>query len=293
LASFNCTLLLSNLLMSSKQSKKPKMSYNTYHSYQSTSNNEYSNSDFNRLSNSISTNVQKISQNVNSMQKMVNQLGTTSDTEQLRQQLHNTQHYTNQLSKDTNNLIKEINYIQQTDSSSDHKQRRMLKEKLTSEFLESLKNFQVIQRTAAQKEKESITRARTNSFHKGTIEENSNLIDLQSPEGNKQQIQLQIEEEVDLNLLREREQSVKKLETDIVEVNQIFKDIAKIVHNQGEKFDSIEANVEAAAVHVTDGAQELAKAREYHAKGRRRSLTLTCIFASIAFFLMFIVWKSS
>ena len=31
----------------------------------------------------------------------------------------------------------------------------------------------------------------------------------------------------------------------------------------------------------------------FQAKSRRRSLTLTCIFAAIAFFLMFIVWKAS
>ena len=138
----------------------------------------------------------------------------------------------------------------------------MLKEKLTSEFLESLKNFQVIQRTAAQKEKESISRARANSMNKGVIED-SNLIDLQSPEA-QQQINLQIEEEVDLDLLREREQSIKKIETDIVEVNQIFKDIAKIVHEHNEVIDSIEANVETATIHVNEGATQIARAREYH-----------------------------
>lgn len=137
----------------------------------------------------------------------------------------------------------------------------MLKEKLTSEFLESLKNFQVIQRTAAQKEKESISRARANSLNRG----DSNLIDLQSPEGPQQhQLNLQIEEEVDLDLLREREQSIKKIETDIVEVNQIFKDIAKIVHEQGEVMDSIEANVETATIHVSEGAEQITRAREYH-----------------------------
>lgn len=141
----------------------------------------------------------------------------------------------------------------------------MLKEKLTSEFLESLKNFQVIQRTAAQKEKESISRARANSVSKGAADD-SNLIDLQSPEGQQQQhqISLQIEEQVDLDLLREREQSIKKIETDIVEVNQIFKDIAKIVHENNEVLDSIEANVETATIHVSEGAQQIARAREYH-----------------------------
>lgn len=82
------------------------MNYKDYHNYQNTSTNEYSNSDFTKLSNAISANVEKISQNgtknvlqfefililifiivVNSMQKIVNQLGTSSDTEQLRQQL--------------------------------------------------------------------------------------------------------------------------------------------------------------------------------------------------------------
>ncbi len=43
------------------------------------------------------------------------------------------------------------------------KQRRMLRERLTNDFSEALKNFQVIQRTAAQKEKESVIRARANS----------------------------------------------------------------------------------------------------------------------------------
>lgn len=139
----------------------------------------------------------------------------------------------------------------------------MLKEKLTSEFLESLKNFQVIQRTAAQKEKESISRARANSINKSTSNDDSNLIDLQSPE-QQHHVSLQIEEEVDLNLLKEREQSIKKIETDIVEVNQIFKDIAKIVHEHNEVIDSIEANVETATMSVTEGAQQIARAREYH-----------------------------
>lgn len=142
----------------------------------------------------------------------------------------------------------------------------MLKEKLTSEFLESLKNFQVIQRTAAQKEKESIIRARANSVNRGQLSaDDSNLIDLQSQDGSQQhQVNLQIEEEVDLDLLREREQSIKKIETDIVDVNQIFKDIAKIVHEHNEVIDSIEANVETATIHVNEGAQQIARAREYH-----------------------------
>lgn len=60
----------------------------------------------------------------------------------------------------------------------------MQKERLTNEFSEALKNFQVIQRTAAQKEKESVIRARANSGFNdggpaGGKKQQSTLIDLQ------------------------------------------------------------------------------------------------------------------
>lgn len=76
-----------------------------------------------------------------------------------------------------------------------------------------------------------------------------------------------MEEELDLNELREREQAIHKIETDIVEVNQIFKDLATMVHEQGEVIDSIEANVETASMQVQQGAQQISKAREYQVKG--------------------------
>lgn len=61
-------------------------SYKNYGGYQSKGGGDASN-DFSRISQTIATNVQKISQNVSSMQRMVNQLGTIQDSEQLRAQL--------------------------------------------------------------------------------------------------------------------------------------------------------------------------------------------------------------
>ena len=60
--------------------------YKSYGGYQSTSGGDVSN-DFNRIAQTVATNVQKISQNVSSMQRMVNQLGTSQDSEHLRSQL--------------------------------------------------------------------------------------------------------------------------------------------------------------------------------------------------------------
>ncbi|XP_015789929.1 syntaxin-12 [Tetranychus urticae] len=253
--------------------------------------------EYNRLSNTVSSNVQKISQNVNSMQRMVNQLGTPSDSENLRDQLQQIQHYTNQLARETNNSIKELSAIPQPQSISEQRQRRMLKERLTNDFSDVLKNFQVIQRTAVQKQKESVHRARANSGLKtGPFEEasqNQNLIDLASP-GSVGQIQsvIQMEEEVDLETMREREQAIRKLESDILGVNQIFKDLATLVHEQGEVLDSIEANVENATSHIEEGVQQIVKAREYQTKARRKKLLIILILAIVLVIFITIIWTS-
>ena len=48
-----------------------------------------------------------------------------------------------------------------------------------------------------------------------------------------------------------------------MDVNQIFKDLATMVHEQGELVDSIEANVESAQVHVSQASTQLSQARQY------------------------------
>ena len=46
-------------------------------------------------------------------------------------------------------------------------------------------------------------------------------------------------------------------------MNTIFKDLATLVHDQGEMIDSIEANVESTHVRVQEGAEQLRQAETY------------------------------
>lgn len=239
--------------------------------------------EFTRSSQKIGTNIQKISQNVASIEKMVNQLGTPQDSESLRTQLHQVHNYTSQLVKDTNRHLKELATLPQAENPSEQKQRKVLKERLTNQFSEALKDFQSAQRLEAQKEKESVMRARANSGLRGDPFQDlgsgsagSNLIELASPVQNQQQSQmaLQMEEEINLTLLREREDAVRKLESDIVDVNSIFKDLATMVHEQGEIIDSIEANIESASVNVGEGVQQLSKARQSQRSARKKTCFL-------------------
>ncbi|XP_054924587.1 syntaxin-12-like [Dermacentor andersoni] len=238
-----------------------------------------SNAEFQSLSQTIGTNVQKISQNVGSMKKMVQQLGTSQDSESLRSQLHQIQQYTNQLAKDTNAQLKALAAMPYGEQGAG----RLLREKLTNDFSEALHHFQLVQRAEADKEKDSVKRARAASgigFESSSSRGGGgNLIELASPVQAQQQAQsyAQMDEQVNIEMLREREQSIRKLENDIVDVNAIFKDLATLVHDQGDMIDSIEANVESAAVHVEEGIQQVAKARQHQERARKKMFCLLLI----------------
>merc|ERR1711936_410108 len=92
--------------------------------------------------------------------------------------------------------------------------------------------------------------------------------------GGANRTQMMMQEEQNLEHLVERERAVTQLEADIGDVNQIFKDLAAMVHDQGEMVDSIEANVESASIHVNEGADDLRMAERYQNKARRKKLCL-------------------
>lgn len=78
----------------------------------------------------------------------------------------------------------------------------------------------------------------------------------------QRQAQITMESDVNLSQLREREAALRKLENDIVDVNMIFKDLAVMVHDQGEMIDSIESNVEQVQIRVNTANEHLESAKK-------------------------------
>ncbi|OQR68504.1 syntaxin-7-like [Tropilaelaps mercedesae] len=237
--------------------------------------------DVDQLSQTIMTNIRKISQNVNSMQQMIMQLQSapSSDNESVRQQLNKMQTYTNQLAKETSNLLKEL-------SANTNPKNKIVKDRLANDFSDTLKVFQSIQYKEVDQGRADVQRARAAS-------QRGNLIELArqlpAPPGGRpgqqqmqQQIQsgtgyqqaLMMEEESNLEMLREREEAVKALEQNILDVNGIFKELATMVHEQAGLVDSIEANVDNATIRVAEGAEQLSQARHHQERARRKQICL-------------------
>ncbi|KAG7469152.1 hypothetical protein MATL_G00125900 [Megalops atlanticus] len=250
--------------------------------------------DFSTLIQTCSSNIQKITQNTAQIKNMLYQLGTRQDTAELQDRLQQVQHYTNQLAKETNRHLKDLGSLPLPVSPSEQRQQKIQKERLMNDFSAALNNFQVVQRRAAEKEKESVARARAGS--RLSAEDGNRDEQLVSFDNNDDwggQAQSQTEEaaitEEDLELIKERETNIRQLESDIMDVNQIFKDLAVMIHDQGEMIDSIEANVESAEVHVERGAEQLQRAAYYQKKSRKKMCILALVLSLVVTILAIII----
>jgi t-SNARE complex subunit (syntaxin) len=264
-----------------------------------------------RLIQSITVNIQKIAQNVSQIENMNMQIGTLKDSEGLREKLLQTENFTNQLAKDTNKQLKELNSFVRNNqsSSSEDRQFKIQKERLTNDLVKTLNKFQEVQKLAMQKQKESNERAKANMSYNSpnedairlqTMNNNRNLgydaSEMNSSQNNgnfnqHQQSQRQIGMEADINLtqLREREAALHKLENDITDVNMIFKDLAVMVHDQGDIIDSIESNVEQVQIRVNDANSHLVEAKKNQSKARKKKVILLGILATIAAIIILII----
>lgn len=70
-----------------------------------------------------------------------------------------------------------------------------------------------------------------------------------------------VDYEIDYNdLIIERNIEVKKIHSEFIEINQLFKDMALIVNDSSEKIDNIMMNVEETKNNIDQGNNELKKA---------------------------------
>ena len=168
-----------------------------------------SNADFNRNAANVATNIQKLVQNVSSMQRML--VHVDSQGEGLRQQLAQLQHYTGQLARDTADQLKRLADTQPPGDAGAKIQR----ERLQEEFTRALDNFQRVQREAIDKERQKLEAAK----------QDSEVSALPGPGevGRQGRTQMMLEEEDRLKELEDRERAMRQLESDITDVNTIFK----------------------------------------------------------------------
>ena len=156
--------------------------------------------------------------------------------------------------------------------------------KLNQEFRASLTEFQVLQRQAIEKQRASATAART------ALEQEESASASSPSAGGQQQLQQQQQEprlaeqsEVDFQetLIIERESEIRNIEQSVGELNELFRDVAHMVHEQGQSLDIISDNVTQTRDDTRNADQQLRTASRHQKSARGKACCLLLILVVV------------
>lgn len=260
------------------------------------SSNNVNNEIIEKLMRNIGSNTQKVSQNVTQMNILVQHIGTINDSDKSRDSLLQLENYTNQIAKDANQQLKNLH---SSLKSTNNKVLKLQKDRLTNELMKTLKTFQDLQKLSMKKQFEANDKAKKKVQELDNNESilNTNYVDNRVTfESNLTQAQSL---DNDLIKIEERDNALKKLEHDMNDINVIFKDLAVMVHDQGDIVNSIEANIETTQSRIQISNQNLESAVKNQNKARRKKILFFSIMALIIMAIIIIVvlslkpWKKN
>ncbi|CAL1376138.1 unnamed protein product [Linum trigynum] len=239
----------------------------------------------------VASGIFQINTAVSTFHRLVNTLGTPKDTPELREKLHKTRLHIGQLVKDTSARLKQAS---DADHHSGVDQRKKIADaKLAKDFEAVLKEFQKAQRLSAERETAYSPFA---PHAKVPSSYSANEVDVSSDKNpeerallmeTKRQEVVLLDNEIAFNeaIIEEREQGIHEIQHQIGEVNEIFKDLAVLVHEQGTMIDDIGSHIDNAHAATAQGRQQLVKA----AKTQRSNSSLTCLLLVIFGIVLLIV----
>ena len=99
----------------------------------------------------------------------------------------------------------------------------------------------------------------------------------------QEQLRLASQDEVDFqdSLIVEREAEIRNIEQGVTELNELFRDVAHIVNEQGEMLDTIHDNVDNTRTDTRAADWELRSAARYQRQARSKACCLLLILAVI------------
>lgn len=164
--------------------------------------------------------------------------------------------------------------------------QKYAQQKLSRELKAALADFQSLQRTALEKQRASVSAARSALDHEtpeeaGASGHHGEQLQLQEQE--QEHVHLVPQDEVDFQdaLITEREDEIRHIEEGVSDLNVLFQQVAQIVSEQGDQLMTIEDN----AVNVRDDTRgadhELRSAARYQKNARSKACCLLLVLAVI------------
>lgn len=150
--------------------------------------------------------------------------------------------------------------------------------KLNNEFKASLTEFQSLQRQALDKQRAARTALEQQQQESASSPQAQSQQQLQ-----QQQPVLADQSEVDFNetLIVERESEIRNIEQSVGELNELFRDVAHMVHEQGQSLDIISENVTQTRDDTRNADQQLRTASRHQKSARGKACCLLIILVIV------------
>uniref|UniRef100_A0A1B6DV26 t-SNARE coiled-coil homology domain-containing protein n=1 Tax=Clastoptera arizonana TaxID=38151 RepID=A0A1B6DV26_9HEMI len=235
------------------------------------------------LCENITTNVYTINSSFKQLDEALKAFGTSRDNQGLRDKVHVTQLSTNQIISQTTKDLQRLTVVVRKGD----RQQKLQVEKLTNRFKEEVKSYSLKQKQVADKMKHCLLPSEV-----ATLEEGGD--DWMKSDENYRQLakqkQKQQELEFEQGMLIEQAQRVKQIEEDVLDVNEIMRELSAMVFQQTESINLIENAVDDVHSSVDQGRQELEKAAAYQARRRTKTVCMLSIVIVIVLIVGFFIF---
>ncbi|KAI1164679.1 t-SNARE [Nemania serpens] len=235
--------------------------------------------EFSRLSQGSMNQLFHLQGGISKLRSDISLLGTKRDNPRLRERVSAALEESTVQFKEVGEGIKKIQAWSDVTPTQKYAQQ-----KLSRELKTALADFQSLQRTALEKQRASVSAARSALDHEspgeaGASGHHGEQLQLQEQE----QVHLVAQDEVDFQdaLITEREDEIRHIEEGVSDLNVLFQQVAQIVSEQGDQLVTIEEN----AVNVRDDTRgadhELRSAARYQKNARSKACCLLLVLAVI------------
>ncbi|QKX56313.1 uncharacterized protein TRUGW13939_03414 [Talaromyces rugulosus] len=233
--------------------------------------------EFTRFTENLSSQLFTLTSNISNLSKQIALLGTKRDTDRVRERVHDLLEETRSGFKDAGDSVKKVQTWEDVNPS-----QKWTQQKLSSEFRAALEEFQTVQRRALEKQRASAAASR-HALDDGSGQPAEAEGQLQLQQQELEQPRLANQDEVDFqeSLIIERESEIRNIEQSVGELNELFRDVAHIVHEQGGQLDIISENVENVTTDTRGANVELRSASRYQKNARNKMCCLLVILAVI------------
>lgn len=246
---------------------------------------QFSPTELYNLSENITTNINTIIKSWKSLEQALKNIGTDKDSQGLRDKVHVTQLSCNQIVSQTAKDLQRLTVVVRKGD----KQQKLQAEKLTGDFRDAVQCYSRLQKQVAEKMKTRLLSRQTLGTSEYDDDDDEEQRITEEAERTAAQKSLQRELQFEQEMLLEREQRIRQIEGDILDVNEIMRELGAMIHEQGDTINSIENNIENAHGNVELGQQQLQKAAEYQIKHRKKMLFLVAVAVIIGIILTIII----